>query len=410
MTISAGRNVGERIGVCLLSDTVAFDAGTERQVVETAKRLDKTKFDVHVCCLEPSSRLDGVREYCHTAVFPTIRVNSWTGVRQSRQFRRYLEHHGIRIVHAHMNKTALFAVLSSIGLHRVIVTSRLNTGYWYTPSWCRYFRFLNLATDCVMANSEEAKRIAIEAEHLSPNKVAVIYQGVDMTVYNRGLGNAAICEDLGIAPSHRVVGIVANLRPVKDVSLFVRSAHLVARKCDDVVFLIVGRGEQFEELQRLVADLGLTGRVFFTQGRGAVIDYLARMCIGCLTSKSEGFSNAILEYMATGLPVVATDVGGNREAVVDGKTGYLVSQRTPESFATLLLRLLGDEPLRARMGCAGYHRCIQNFEIGITIHALERFYQSLVTPEDLRSDLDFEARIGDTTGARIRLARVKGRT
>src|SRR5664279_6438376 len=124
---------GNRIRVCLLCDTVGNDAGTERQVVETAKRLDQNRFEVHVCCLETSPQLSGLKGYCQTAVFPTASVNSWTGIRQAARFRRYLHRHHIQIVHAYMNKTAMFAVLTSLGSARIVVTSRLNIGYWYTP-------------------------------------------------------------------------------------------------------------------------------------------------------------------------------------------------------------------------------------------------------------------------------------
>ena len=365
------------IRVCLLADSVGFDAGTERQVVETAKRLDKNKFEVYVCCLETSPQLKGLEEYCRTAAFPTPSVNSWSGIVQAARFRLYLDRHRIQIVHAHMNKTAIFAVLASLASSRIVVTSRLDLGYWYTPALRTVFRVLNHLTDSVMANSQEAKRIAVEAEHLDPNKVEIVYQGVDMTVFSPGLGDASASERLGIPRSRRVVGIVANLRPVKDIPLFLRAAAIVAQEFDDVVFLVAGRGEQFPELYQLVCELGLQDRVFFTQGEGKIMDYLSRMCIGCLTSFSEGFSNAVMEYMAVALPVVATDVGGNRDAIVDGETGYLVRERTPEAFAEPLIRLLRNEDLRLQMGLAGLRRCTEYFEVGKTINQLEQFYCSL---------------------------------
>ena len=367
---------GNRMRVCLLCDTVGVDAGTERQVVETAKRLDKNKFEVHVCCLETSPQLKGLEGHCQTAVFPTASVNSWSGIFQAARFRRYLDHHHIQIVHAHMNKTAMFAVLSSLACARIVITSRLNIGYWYTPTWRTVFRILNLRTNAVMANSQEAKRVAVEAEHLNPDKVEVVYQGVDMTVFNLGLGDASASERLGVPRSGRVVGIVANLRPVKDIPLFLRAARVVAQEFDDVVFLVAGSGEKFPELSQLVSELGLQDRVFFTRGEGKIMDYLSRMCIGCLTSFSEGFSNAVMEYMAAGLPVVATDVGGNRDAIIDGETGYLVRERTPEALAQALIHLLRNEDLRLQMGLAGFQRCTEHFEVSKTIRQLEQFYYS----------------------------------
>jgi len=367
-----------KIAIALLSDTVGLDAGTERQVVETAKRLHKDRFDVHVICLEDSPQLRSLTGVCNIAVFPTDSVNSWSGMVQVRRFRRYLREHRIQISHAYMNKTGLFAVLTSLGSDRIVITSRLNTGYWYTPKMKLQFRLMNLRTDAMMANSIEAKRIADETEGLAPDRVRVVYQGVDMTKFSRGLGDPRACDALGIPKTARVVGIVANLRPVKDHALFLRAVKIVADQIGDAAFLLAGRGELYQELCDLSSQLGIRDRVFFTQGEGKIMDCLARMSIGCLTSISEGFSNAIMEYMAAGMPAVAIDVGGNRDAIVEGETGYLVKERSPEAFAKPLIELLRNEELRARLGANGYERCVENFEVGRTIGQLEEFYESLV--------------------------------
>jgi L-malate glycosyltransferase len=365
--------------VCLLVDTVAQGAGTERQVIETAKRLNKSRFDVHVCCLEPSAQLDSLSEYCRTATFPATRFHSAQGIRQLTHLRRYLAENSIKVVHAFMNKTAIFAVASSLVSDRIVITSRLNTGYWYTSSQQVLFRMLNLGTNQIMANSEEAKRIAVKAETIDRDKVDVVYQGVDMHVFKPGAGDLSASERLGIPPAALVIGIVANLRPVKDIPLFLRAAELVAREVKDIAFVVAGAGGQLAELEHMASGAGLQRKVFFTRGRGRVVDYLARMSIGCSTSLSEGFSNAILEYMAMGLPVVATDVGGNREAIVDGETGYLVRDRLPECFANRLLHLIRNEDLRREMGRKGLSRCAENFELGRTISHLEQYYSSLVS-------------------------------
>ena len=154
-----------KIAVALMSDTVGLDAGTERQVVETAKRLDKNRFDVHVVCLEDSPQLRSVPAPCHTAVFPTKSVNSRQGTAAGDGSSASTpQSTASRSLHGYMNKTSLFAVLSSLGTNRIAITSRLNTGYWYTPSLRTMFRMMNLRADGIMANSLEAKRIAVETE------------------------------------------------------------------------------------------------------------------------------------------------------------------------------------------------------------------------------------------------------
>jgi glycosyltransferase involved in cell wall biosynthesis len=170
------------------------------------------------------------------------------------------------------------------------------------------------------------------------------------------------------------VGIVANFRPVKDLPLFLHAARLVASAAPKAVFLLVGQGELKPALESLARSLGIPDRVFFSDGRGRVPDYLARMCIACLSSRSEGLPNAIMEYMAAGLPVVATDAGGIPELVTDGVTGRLVRVRTPDAFAGPIIQLLQDDALRAAMGRRGLERAQAEFDILAAVKRLERFY------------------------------------
>lgn len=366
-----------RIRLCLLIDAVEADAGAERQVLTTAARLDPARFEVHLCCLEDGPRLRQEGMPYRAAAFEAERLYSPAGLYQLARFRRYLVRHRIDIVHAHMVKTAMFGVLAALRLPRAaVITSRLNMGYWYTPGYLRIFRWLNRHTTRIFANSEAAARCAIEAERLPPAKVDVVYQGVDVARYSRG--DRAAATALGISDSATVVGMVANLRPIKDIPLFLRAARLIADRVPGAAFLIVGQGPEGGRLAALAAELGIRDRVYFSNGRGEVPDYLARMSVGCLSSFGEGLSNAILEYMAAGLPVVATDMGGNREAIVHGNTGYLVAERTPEAFAAPILELLGNESRRREMGRNALARCRERFSLEATIKQLEEYYGNLI--------------------------------
>ena len=103
------------------------------------------------------------------------------------------------------------------------------------------------------------------------------------------------------------------------------------------------------------------------------------MCIGCLSSVSEGLSNSILEYMAAGLPVVATDAGGTGELIEDGRTGFLVRERTPEAFAAPVLRLLRDDAMRKRFGQAGLERCRRMFDVSVAVENTQTYYENLIS-------------------------------
>jgi glycosyltransferase involved in cell wall biosynthesis len=217
----------------------------------------------------------------------------------------------------------------------------------------------------------------VEKEKVSPEKVDVIYQGVDMARYSAQAGGSPSAVSLGIPEGVPVVGIVANYRPIKDLPLFLRAARIVAAHVPDAVFLLVGSGDQYGELKQLAQDSGISGAVFFSNGQGHVAEYLRRISIACLSSESEGFSNAILEYMAAGLPVVATDVGGNGEAILHRETGFLVKGRDAEAFAAPIVELLQNEARRRTMGQLARERCRRLFSMETYIGRLEAYYQDL---------------------------------
>lgn len=376
--LSGGMPADTPLKICFLVDSLRYDAGTERLVPALATGLDRSRFEPHVCCFEESERLTKVSAQLPTAVFPLGRVYSPGGLRQAWRFRQYLKQKRIDVVHSFMTRSDIFGVLSAAHLPLIaVVTSRLNTGYWYTPTFVRLFRILNRYTTRVVTNSIFAKTVAVETERLAPEKITVLYTGVDLARYSRAAGNPQAAAALGIPGDAPVVGVVANYRPVKDLRLFLRAAQIVAAAAPKAAFLLAGSGEMKGELERLATELGIRARVFFSDGHGAVADYLARMSIACLSSESEGLPNAILEYMAAGLPVVATAVGGNPELVVDGVTGYLVRTRTPEAFAAPIVELLQNNALREAMGQRGLERARAEFDLGAAVKRLENFYLSV---------------------------------
>jgi glycosyltransferase involved in cell wall biosynthesis len=219
-----------RVGVCFLVDDLKSNAGTERQIEATILGLPPAEFDIHLCCFATSERLLRIGTYATATVFPLYRVASVRGLWQMWRFRRYIQRHRIHVVHSWMVTSTIFGVPAAAWSGSHIVTSRLNTGYWYTKSFVLLFRFLNRFTSRVFANSEEAKRIAVATEKLPPEKVDVIYNGVDVNRYSPGANHSNIASTLGVPEDARVVGMVANLRPVKDNPLFLRAGGIVARR------------------------------------------------------------------------------------------------------------------------------------------------------------------------------------
>ena len=361
--------------VCLVADTIGPNAGTEKLVAALATAFDPKVIEARVCCLSNSKRLAQIGSAVRTAVFPTDRIYSLTGVLQTWRFRRYLIREQIDVVHSFMNNSAVLSTFAACGSGcKAVITSRLNSGYWYTPQWVRLFQVVNRFSTHILTNSKFAKDVTVSVEKVNPEKVHVFYPGVDLARFATTSADLSAAASLGIPASVPVVGIVANFRPVKDLSLFLKAAAKVAAVLPETAFLLVGQGPLRRDLEQLAAESGLQDRVYFSLPDGDVRDYLARMSVACLCSESEGLPNAILEYMAAGLPIVATDVGGVPELVHHGVNGYLVHTRSPEDFATPIIRLLQDDGLRVSMGRCGLERAQKEFDLGAAISQLQEFY------------------------------------
>ena len=207
--------------------------------------------------------------------------------------------------------------------------------------------------------SRDLARWLVEEVRVPARKVRTIYNGVDTERYALG-DRAAARRALRIPPDCTVAGTVGRLDPVKDQVGLIRAFAQVANKGPSVL-VIAGDGPSRRQLEALVGELALGDRVRLLGERDDVPLILRALDIFVLSSIGEGISNAILEAMATGLPVIATRVGGNSELVRDGLTGRLIEPRSPEALAEALAAY-GDDPGLARAhGAAGRERVAREF-------------------------------------------------
>lgn len=369
------------VRVLLLIDSLESQAGTENQVFELVRRMDRQRVEVVVGCVEDSARFQGLARYAELVLFPVKRVFSPTGLKQILRLRREVNARSIDVVHAMFGRSIVMGVFGGFfSRATAVVTSRRNLGYWFAgePFYLWIYRLLNRMSTRVLVNSEKTREVTARNEWVPADRVDVLYNGVDMERFTQA-PVPSVREKLGLPQGAPVVGIVANYRPVKDLPMFLRAAQRVAQRVPEAVFVLVGRGSMKEELERLAQELGIRGRVIFTDDQGDVARLLPWLTVGCLTSNSESFSNSILEYMAAGLPVVATDVGGVAEAVEDQRTGFVVPIGDAPAFAEAVIRLLEDPSLRAKMGAYARRRCQERFSWEAAVRQHEDYYRNLVT-------------------------------
>jgi glycosyltransferase involved in cell wall biosynthesis len=164
---------------------------------------------------------------------------------------------------------------------------------------------------------------------------------------------------------------------VKGVEELIDAAALVLQEHSNCFFIHVGEGELRPQVEAKVSALRISDRILFPGRRSDVPRLLSACDLAVLSSRAEGFSNAILEYMAAGLPVVATDVGGNREAL-GNDSGFLVPARNPQALAQAISQLVADRNLRVTIGEAAAHRARTLFSTEQSIERLVEYYAELV--------------------------------
>lgn len=301
--------------------------------------------------------------------------------RQTRRFISYLKQHRIEIVHSHDFYSNIFGMTgAALAKVRGRIASKRETTGTRTLAQQTAERFAFRLAHAVVANAAAVKEHLI-GEGVAEKKIAVIYNGLDLTRFNQNgnVVNALRRVNLEAIEGRPVVTMVANFEyRIKDHPMLLRAAQRVLQDMPEAVFVIAGEGELRKETESLAAELGLNESCLFIGRCASVPDLLYASDICVLSSQAEGFSNSILEYMAAGRAVVATDVGGAREAIVEGQTGHLVAAGDDRTMAERIVGLLQDPSLRTSMGSNGRRVIEQQFSCESRLLNTSTLYQRML--------------------------------
>ncbi len=223
------------------------------------------------------------------------------------------------------------------------------------------------AADQIMVVADVIRQQFIELVPAASRKVTTVYNGVEVERYRASQLRAdQVRASLGLVPNALVVGTVGRLSPEKGQELLLQAASLIRNRVPNVQFLCIGEGPSRSALESQARVLDLNSNIVFTGFRDKVPELLQGIDIFVLPSRAEAFPLALLEAMAAGKPVVAADVGGVREAVVEGETGYLCEPGDVQRMAARIVSLLGNAELRAQMGACGRARVAAEFTLDRT--------------------------------------------
>jgi glycosyltransferase involved in cell wall biosynthesis len=354
--------------------------GTERQVVNLALGIDPSRFDLHLACLRCSGALLGELKTLQVPR-PEFRIGRfynpktlWQGLRLA----QYIRKNRIQIVHSYGFYSNVFTVpIARLAGKSFVIASIRDTGDVLTPAQRRVHKMVCRLADCVLVNAEAIRDKLVE-EGYAPGKIIVIRNGITLAKFGKRQSNSLLRQELALPLSAPLVVVFSRLNQMKGVKYFLDAAIILARRFPDVRFLVVGDGESRKELEEYARRLGLGQRTVFTGFRGDVPELLSEAAVSVLPSLSEGLSNSLLESMASGVPVVATSVGGNPEVIEHGVTGLLVPVRDSAALAAAVGRVLEDKDMAARFAQAGIRRVAELFSMERSVRETEHLYQQLV--------------------------------
>ncbi|MBA4187162.1 MAG: hypothetical protein C0467_04005 [Planctomycetaceae bacterium] len=372
LAIATPAPVEKPVRVCFMIDRLSR-AGTETQLLALIRELDRSRVQPSLVLLDGEDDLSRTLEPedCPVIRLGVRRLMSLTAARAVSQLRAFWREHQPDVLQAYFLDAAYFGVpLAKLSGVKRVVRVRNNLGYWVNSKHRVLGRCVRPFVDATLTNTATGKQALVEKEQHASERVVVLENGVDIAMFNRFM-----FPDTS-KPRVRV-GCVANLRPVKNIDGLMLAAKAALERFPKMVFEVAGDGEQRAELERLHTVLGLGERFKLRGSVSDIAGFLRTVDIAVLPSHSEGMSNSLLEYMASGRAVIATDVGANAQLVRHGKDGLIVPASNPEAIADAIEKLIENPMRAAAYGASARRRAEAEYSRDAMRRRFEDFYRSI---------------------------------
>ncbi len=372
----------QKIKIAYVIDTISTDtAGSERQLLETIKRMNKNEYEISLICLYKSNWM------CNNKIACKIYILDYKGLKRINiisvvmKLISCLRENDFNIIHTYFEESTILAYIAAYFCKKrpLLIAWRRDIGMESEKPWYYYFHDTVMSLiykkyDGLTANCDAVKNYLVNIMKLRKDVIRVIHNGVDICeqelkcpeYVNKKNGDVWIC-------------IVANLKKVKRIDVFIRAFAIMSKQlCNvEVNAIIIGEGEEKEKLIKLATSLRVESKILFMGRIKDVKPYLKCSDIAVLSSDKEGLSNALLEYMSCSLPVVATKVGGNCE-VINEDTGILVEAGDIDAMANALVQLVKNSELRNNLGKSGSERVKYRYSWKSSINSIETYYKMIL--------------------------------
>lgn len=348
--------------------------GSERQMAEIAKALDRSQFDPRVGCFRPAGlRADDLR----VAGVPIVHfpVPTMVSLRGALRIGAYLREQGIRLVHTFDTPANIYGVPASrmAGGAAVISSQRVDRALW--PAAQRHaMRITDHMVDAIVVNCEFLRHRLRDEEKVPEGMIQLCYNGVDTNLFRPG---ASARPDV-LRDASLVIGVVCALRPEKGLQTLLEAFAAAGDLPPGARLAVVGSGPSLRKLQDRAHELGIISACFFEPATSRVADWLRAIDIFVLPSFSEALSNSLMEAMACGCCVVASRVGGNPELVAHGETGLLFEAGDAAGLARILCALASDPQRRAALASNASALIDSSFSLAAAARRMGEIYTDVL--------------------------------
>jgi glycosyltransferase involved in cell wall biosynthesis len=374
-----------RTNILFIIDVLwGLEGGTERHLYWLVKNLDKEQFNCMIATFDLDDSVKGIMKEEGIPIYhvKVDRIYSINTLRNIFGMRRIIKENKIDLVQTfHFMSDTYGVFIAGISGVKHIISSRRDTGDTKKRIQIWLNKLMNTRIERFITVCDGVGKRLSADEGVPKLKQTTIYNGVDFEKFDIPDKDHVIelRRKYGIPGNAFIVGMVAYFRPEKNHDIFFKAMSLNKRRIKDLVVLTVGRGETYDQCKKYCMENGLGDSAIFAGKVDNVREYVALMDVACLVPGSnEGFSNAILEKMAMGKPLVVTNVGGNAEAVINNENGIVIPPLDYQSLADAVFLLYENPSMRATMGRKSRERVEQFFSMKKMISNHEHFYKNIM--------------------------------
>lgn len=351
--------------------------GIERDVTQIALKIDRSRFEPHVA----SYRTEGLRfeELSNAGVpflhLPLTSLKSPTAITAAMKIRRYIREHGIRLVHAYDSSAVFVAPIAQALRVPAVLSSTLGNRNLLDPRTRRQVRWTDKIVDSIVVNCEAMRRHMTDDEHVASERIELCYNGVDTSEFYPNTAH----RPKSSSESPFVIGAVCVLRPEKAIDLLQEAFARVRHLKPGMKLVIVGSGPELSTFQANSRRLGLQDHCAFVPATRSVPQFLRSIDTYVSCSRSEAFSNTILEAMACGCGVVGSRVGGTPELIGNDERGLLFQPGDAGDLAAKLTTLIENESLRRELGVRAAEFARRKLSIEIAAERMAEIYELMLS-------------------------------